>query len=74
MARSAIASIVILRRICIDHMSMLRQRGTDKAGKRTPREGKHRSLAEAPDKTERVIAAACGHCGTDVATSFRLRT
>lgn len=37
-----------------------------KAGKRPPREGKHRPLAEAPDKTERVMASECGHCGTDV--------
>ena len=34
--------------------------------KRPSREGKARPLAETPDKTERVIAAACGHCGTDV--------
>ena len=33
---------------------------------RPPREGKTRPLTEAPDKTERVVAAACGHCGTDV--------
>jgi transposase len=36
------------------------------SGKRPSREGKARPLAETPDKTERVIAAACGHCGTDV--------
>ena len=35
-------------------------------GKRPPREGKARPLAEAPDKSERVVANACGHCGTDV--------
>lgn len=37
-----------------------------KITKRPPREGKHRPLAEAPDKTERVMASACNHCGTDV--------
>lgn len=37
-----------------------------KAGKRPSREGKHRPLAETPDKTERVMASECGHCGTDV--------
>jgi hypothetical protein len=37
-----------------------------KTGKRPPREGKHRPLAEVPDNTERVIASACNHCGTDV--------
>lgn len=37
-----------------------------KAGKRPAREGKHRPLAETPDKTERVMASECGHCGTDV--------
>ena len=35
-------------------------------GKRPSREGKARPLAQTPDKTERVVAAACGHCGTDV--------
>jgi len=35
-------------------------------GKRPSREGKARPLTETPDKTERVIASACGHCGTDV--------
>jgi transposase len=35
-------------------------------GKRPSRGGKARPLTEAPDKTERVIARACGHCGTDV--------
>jgi transposase len=38
-----------------------------KTTKRLPREGKHRPLADTPDKTERVIASACNHCGTDVA-------
>jgi len=37
-----------------------------KPGKRPSREGKHRPLAETPDKIERVIAAACGYCGGDV--------
>lgn len=36
------------------------------SGKRVPREGKARPLAETPDKTERVVATACCHCGTDV--------
>lgn len=39
-----------------------------KGGKRPSREGRHRPLAEAPDKTERVIAAACCHYGTDAFT------
>jgi transposase len=34
--------------------------------KRPPREGKARPLADTPDKTERVVASACDHCGTDV--------
>ena len=33
---------------------------------RPPREGKARPLTQTPDRTERVVAAACGHCGTDV--------
>lgn len=37
-----------------------------KGGKRPSREGKHRPLASDPDKTERVMASACSHCGTDV--------
>jgi len=37
-----------------------------KPGRQPPREGKHRPLAETPDKTERVMAAQCNHCGTDV--------
>lgn len=46
-------------------------RGKAKAGRasnkpRPSREGKARPLAETPDKTERVVAAACGHCGTEV--------
>lgn len=43
------------------------KRGKAKGGKRAPREGKHRPLAERPDRTERVMAATCCHCGTDVA-------
>jgi transposase len=35
-------------------------------GKRPPRDGKGRPLTETPDKTERVMATACCHCGTDV--------
>ncbi|SMP83269.1 hypothetical protein SAMN06296065_1471, partial [Novosphingobium panipatense] len=42
-----------------------------KPGKRPSREGKHRPLAETPDKIERVIAAACGHCGSDVSGQTR---
>lgn len=46
-------------------------RGKAEAGKasskpRPSREGKPRALTETPDRTERVVAAACGHCGTDV--------
>lgn len=37
-----------------------------RGGKRPSREGSHRPLAEAPDKTERMMAGTCGHCGTDV--------
>mgnify|MGYP001319136188 FL=1 len=37
-----------------------------KGGKRPLREGSHRPLAEAPDKTERMMAGTCSHCGTDV--------
>lgn len=40
--------------------------GQPKGGRRPSREGSHRPLAEAPDRTERMMAAACGHCGTDV--------
>jgi transposase len=36
------------------------------AKKRPPRAGRFRSLAETPDKTERRMASACGHCGADV--------
>lgn len=43
-----------------------KKRGKPPSGKRAPREGKARPLAETPDKTERVAASACGHCGTDV--------
>ena len=35
-------------------------------GKRPAREGKARPLTETPDKTERVMATACCHCGADV--------
>lgn len=42
-----------------------------KAGKRPARAGKHRPLAETPDKTERVMAAACGQCGTDVSSQIQ---
>lgn len=41
-------------------------KGRKTKGKRPPRAGSHRPLAETPDKIERVAAAACGHCGTDV--------
>ncbi|RZF61131.1 IS66 family transposase [Sphingomonas populi] len=41
------------------------------AGKRPPREGKSRPLADTPDKTERVMADACGHCGTDVSDGLQ---
>lgn len=49
-------------------------RGKPKAGKapskpRPSREGKARPLTETPDRTERVVAAACGHCGTDVSSA-----
>ena len=43
------------------------KRSKPKAGKRPSREGSHRPLTQTPDKTERVMATACGHCGTDVA-------
>ena len=43
------------------------KRGKPKVGKRPSREGSHRPLTQTPDKTERVMATACGHCGTDVA-------
>jgi transposase len=43
-----------------------KKRDKSAAGKRPPREGKARPLTETPDKTERVIARACGHCGIDV--------
>ncbi|MBX9814526.1 MAG: IS66 family transposase [Sphingomonas sp.] len=38
-----------------------------KAVKRPSRAGRHRPLAETPNKTERIMATACCHCGTDVA-------
>jgi len=40
--------------------------GEFKGDKRPSREGRHRPLAETPDKTERVMAATCSHCRTDV--------
>jgi transposase len=40
--------------------------GKSKGSQRPSRAGAHRPLAGAPDKTERVMATACGHCGTDV--------
>jgi len=43
------------------------RRGKAKAGQRPSREGKHRPLAETPDKTERIMATSCSHCGVDVA-------
>ena len=43
-----------------------------KGGKRPSREGTHRPLASDPDKTERVMASACGHCGTDVSGQSQL--
>ena len=44
------------------------------AKKRPPRPGKSRPLAANPDKTERRMADACGHCGTDVSgAAQRLR-
>lgn len=36
------------------------------AKKRPPRAGRFRPLTETPDKTERRMASACGHCGADV--------
>lgn len=36
------------------------------AKKRPPRPGSFRPLAEKPDKVERRLADACGHCGADV--------
>ena len=36
------------------------------AKKRPPRAGRFRPLTERPDKTERRVAGACGHCGADV--------
>lgn len=42
-----------------------------KAGRRPAGEGKHRPLAETPDKTERVMASECGHCGTDVTSQVQ---
>lgn len=36
------------------------------AKKRPPRIGSGRKLAEKPDRTERIAACVCGHCGADV--------
>jgi transposase len=38
------------------------------AKKRPPRIGKGRPLTAKPDKTERVAACRCGHCGADVSS------
>lgn len=38
--------------------------GKSRGGKRPSRKGSHRPLAETPDKTERVMATTCCHCGT----------
>ena len=52
-----------------------RTRGRRKAstGKRPSRKGKARPLTDTPDKTERVMADACGHCGTDVSGQTQRR-
>jgi len=43
------------------------KKGRKASGRKRPsREGKARPLTETPDKTERVVASSCGHCGTDV--------
>jgi transposase len=42
-------------------------------GKRPPREGKTRPLTPTPDKTERRMAEACGHCGADVSSLVQRR-
>jgi transposase len=41
--------------------------------KRPPREGKARPLTPAPDKTERRMAEACGHCGADLSSVTQRR-
>ncbi len=39
------------------------------AKKRPPRPGSFRALSKAPDKVERRMASACGHCGADVSAA-----
>jgi len=46
-----------------------RKRRKLSGGPRPAREGKARPLTETPDKTERRIADACGHCGADVSSA-----
>jgi transposase len=41
--------------------------------KRPPREGKARPLTPEPDKTERRMAEACGHCGADLSSVIQHR-
>jgi len=41
------------------------------ARKRPSRAGSCRPLTELPDKTERRMASACGHCGADVSAATR---
>jgi transposase len=41
--------------------------------KRPPREGKARALTPEPDKTERRMAEACGHCGADLSSVIQRR-
>ena len=43
------------------------------ARKRPPRAGRFRPLAQTPDRTERCMASACGHCGTDVSGATQRR-
>ena len=40
------------------------------ARKRSSRPGSSRPLTEVPDKTERRMASACGHCGADVSAAI----
>ena len=49
-----------------------KKRRKPSSGKRPPREGRARPLAEVPDKTERVMASSCGHCGTDCPDKSRI--
>jgi transposase len=39
------------------------------AKKRPPRAGRFRPLTQTPDKTERRMASACGHCGAEVSAA-----